>query len=184
MRKDVQDTIDAIYGKKNYQLFQEKCREEVNIDQGFFDILQLYGTYVEMGENMVGPGREWYVDFEMVSIDQFSITYSSSIKISRLIPVFIVWHNFSIDNIARNRIQTDLHGFSGTPYCKRQLHFHEKIRNYLQCQGYTELSFEESREQTCDIGWFNNTLDTPEPLYVEALLITNWYDWDRDTDTE
>jgi hypothetical protein len=180
MKKEIQDTITTIYGKHNYKLFQEKCQEGLCIDQGFFDILQSAGTFLEMEGTMPRPGKEWYVNFKTVSISQFSITYRVNIKISKLIPIFIVEYDYSITNRGSSHIAGDLFDFSGTPYCKNQLHFYERIRDYLQDRGYTELSFEEASEQTCDPGWFHNTMDTQYPLSVGSLLTGCGYDWDED----
>lgn len=151
MKELVQQAIERIYLKKDYDYFRLKCLEPIGLPDDFYELLNSGEKYDEISGDATAPSLMWYIYFKDVIKGEFKVAYTTMLEISKIVPAFHIQHQFTVDNEDPNRISPDLDGFSGEAYSKSQFEFNEKINKCLKNKGYFDLSYAEMNEVVCSL---------------------------------
>ncbi len=176
MKERVEEAITKVYLKKEYDFYKKRCKEALNILDEFCKLLETSFRYIEIGSRTTNPVHEWYVYFESVTEGDFSVKYNTIIKVSKIVPVFYVQHEFEVENKDENRMGPSLDGYSGEAYCKSQFEFHEKIRHYLNAKGFEELSYAEMKEVICGVDMPKGTIIFGKQMTVDTAIFKDVFD--------
>lgn len=147
----IREVITRVYLDQDYEYFKQKCKENMSLPEEFHQILQNEPKVIRVNCGSVSPAEEWYVHFGKVNKGEFIVAYKTGFKLSKIVPVFYVQHEFEVVNKDEERIGPVLDGFSNEAYCKRQYEFQEKLVQCLVDCGYTELSYAEMNEVICEV---------------------------------
>lgn len=138
----VVNAIDQYYKKKNHTLFKACCAKSLSLFQELRNYIELHKlTLIEGPDKKTTPARSWYIKYKDYKQGEFEVSYKTILKISKLVPVFYVHHEFDVKSKDNNCIEQNLGGFSDQAYTKQQLSLHDKIKEILVKNGYKELSY-------------------------------------------
>lgn len=176
MKEKVREVIMKVYLEKEYDFYKKRCGEELRMSDKFCEFLKTSFHYMEMSAQIPNPAREWYVHFESVKKGEFSIKYNTVIKISKIVQVFNVQHEFEVENRDVNRIEPFLDGYSGEAYCKNQFKLHEKVRECLFADGFEELTYAEMHEVIGGLDMPNGITIFGNQMTVDAAIFKDVFD--------
>ncbi|MBC1475416.1 hypothetical protein HB852_12410 [Listeria grandensis] len=141
MDEIVLETIGRVYKNKDYEFFKKKSEEELVILDDLVKLIDIGDVIV--GAQEVEPSVRVYIDYPNFKKGEMEVSYSTSIDISKIIPVYYVQHEFAVENIDENRMGPVLDGFDGQPYIINQANLYDKVSSFLNKNGYFELSYAE-----------------------------------------
>ncbi|MGL5255867.1 MAG: hypothetical protein ACRC76_02425 [Proteocatella sp.] len=176
MKEKVAEAISKVYFKKEYDFFKILCNEKLYMLDKFCEVLKKSIRYIEVDPHTKNPAREWYVYFKIVKEGDFSIKYNTVIKVSKIVPVFYIQHEFEVENRDKNRIGPFLEGYSGEAYCRSQFELHENVRKFLNTKGFEELSYAEMKEVICGLNMPKGTTIFGKQMTVETALFRDVFD--------
>ena len=176
MNELVQKTINKVYVEQDYNYFRLQCKQDIQLVDEFYNLLSSAPRYVEMRPSKIDPSREWYVYFDKVAKENFVVKYNTVIKMSKIAQIYYVQHEFEVDNQDDDRIGPVLDGYSGEAYCRQQFDFHEKIRECLISNGFTELSYAEMNEVVCVLSMPKDRRILGHQITVETALFRDVFE--------
>lgn len=141
MNKLVKDALKRIYIDKDYEYFKNKCNTKIQLSKELLKKIEKYVKCVEEGYWKGKPSQRWYFEYEKYKSDKFEITYRSILRISKIIPVFYIQHEFEVENYDPDKIFPALDGFGLQPYTKTQYNLDEVVKEHLKKEGYTEIGY-------------------------------------------
>jgi len=176
LNKLIREVINQIYLKEDYEYFREKCFREINLPEKFYHLLKKSSKVIRVNLGNSYPSVEWQVHFGKVTKGEFSVSYRTGVKVSKIVPVFYIQHDFEVLNIDEERMGPVLDGFSNEAYCKRQYEVHEEIKQCLVDNGYLELSFADMSEVICDMKIPDDRRIFGSQLTVETAIFRDIYE--------
>lgn len=172
MKAVVQQIIDQYYLQKNVSDYLDKCRNKNCVPVEIKNYAKQHDiTICDINEEEIWPSVT--VDFTYPSYirGELEVQYSSTLKISKLAPVFYVEHAFQVENKDPNRINPTLEGFDSQPYTKQQLKLESQVKNVFQERGFQQLSYSEMNEVISDLQFPEDvTLFGPQVTVEYALF--------------
>lgn len=87
------------------------------------------------------PSQRWYFEYEKYKSDKLEISYRSILRISKIIPVFYIQHEFEVESYDPDKIFPALDGFGLQPYTKTQYNLDETLKEHLKKEGYIEIGY-------------------------------------------
>lgn len=172
----IRKVINQIYLREDYEFFRKKCLETITLPAGFDDLLRKSSKVIRINLGNSNPSEEWHIHFGKVIKGEFSVSYRTGIKVSKIVPAFYIQHEFEVSNKDEERMGPILDGFSNEAYCKRQYELHEKINQCLVNSGYLELSYAEMSEVICDVKIPEDRRIFGSQLTVETAIFRDIYE--------
>ncbi|MGF7536258.1 hypothetical protein AAGG74_21770 [Bacillus mexicanus] len=167
MDKLIADAINKFYNKESTQEeYLSLCKQEITLPDSLKSYLKTEKiSYENTNEDEIWPSATFRFGFESFEKNDFHISYSSKLMISKLAPVFYIQHEFELENIDPKRITPILDGFSTQTYSMPQQEFDVKVNTTLKQMGYTALNYREMNEVICDLDI------KPEPLFGPQVTV-------------
>lgn len=135
----VSQAIEEFYVKKNYFLFKELCRKSLDLSEELKKYIKSKDITLEGDGDLLDPEGEWHVYFNSYIKGNFEVSYNTSLRISKLVPVFNVGHYYAVENKGKKTIAPVLDEGGDYPYTKTQQKLHQMIAADLTSKGYTEV---------------------------------------------
>ena len=142
----VSQAIDKFYRKKDYETFKRLSSEPLELFPEIKIYLKAHWLTFTEEPNKSYPSREWVVQFNDLPREEFEVSYTTILKVSKVAPFFYVEHRFSVKNQDPNGTVPYLTGFAGMGYVKRSFVLHEEITKVFKSKGYHELNYPEMIE--------------------------------------
>jgi hypothetical protein len=148
MKSLVRNTIDRIYFHHDHQYFLEKSQAEILLPHSFWEIVQNPEfTVTPIGDIQdFRPDVELIFEFNRDKIGEFQAVFTTRLKISKIAPLFHVYHEFGVKNKAIHKFSPTIDGYGEKPYVKRQLNLDDQISHLLTQAAYTRLNLAEMNE--------------------------------------
>lgn len=153
MDKLIADTINKFYNKEFAQEeYLSLCKQEIILSDSLKSYLKTEKiSYENTNEDEIWPSATFIFEFEPFEKNDFHISYSSKLMISKLAPVFYIQHEFELENIDPKRSTPTLDGFSTQTYAMHQQEFDTKVNHILKDMGYNALDYQEMNEVIGDL---------------------------------
>ena len=174
MRDDIKKIIESIYLNGNIELFLAGCKSKLLFMNDLFNLLKNHCTdyYIYPDENE--PIVEIQITINVFSMENIKIKYNSILKICKIINVYYIQHEFSIDNPDPNGMDSCFDGFRNEAYNKKQFEIDEKISAFLDSKGYTRLDNVDMEEIFPGISQFPDSCDKNKMTVDNALFMDLW----------
>lgn len=179
MLEEISQLIDKIYRKKNYYILRNVCNTHLDLLNELKDYFKTKGlTSTEICDKGL-PSKTWYIQLDNYEKGDFKVCYKTVLEISKLLPVFYIQHEFSVENKDINRLSPFLDGFDGQAYTKGQAELEDKICFLLHEKGYKKLEYSEINEvvegieMPEDITIFGSQVTVESILFRDVLDICN-----------
>ncbi|MFK4294582.1 hypothetical protein EXW50_29650 (plasmid) [Bacillus mycoides] len=152
MKELVKKTIQRFYinGDANEYLF--RCEKRIELPKEltvFINNARIQTT--PFYNDDIWPAEKIIFKFEPYKKDNLQVKYSSTLLISKLVPVFYLQHEFSVDCPDDTSLMSTLDGDSTQAYTIQQLEFEQQVIQSLTSKNYTELSYAEVNEVVMDL---------------------------------
>ena len=184
MREIVRNAIKRIYLDKDFDMFRTRSQMYFELhDEIDFCINNLNGKYANSRYN-IRPYKSYWIDYEKYIRGEYEASYLTIVEISKIIPIFQIYHQFSIDNIDENKFQPSFCEYREKPYTKSQLKMEEEICKILYREGYTRLSEDEMNEVVVNIDLPEDRTFFGSQATVEILLFKDVFDIIDDDEEE
>jgi hypothetical protein len=176
LKNIVRDVINRVYIKKDHDYFKHKANSVLELPEKLYQISK-NNTKVVGGKDGSGEvSVDWYIHFPKVIKGEFSALFTTVLKISKIIPIFYIQHEFAVENRDEKKIEPKLEGFSGQPYSIAQFDMHNSLVECLGNLDYVELSYSEMNEVISGISIPQETRIFGEQMTVETALFRDVYD--------
>jgi predicted solute-binding protein len=163
MKQNIREIIDRMYFKGDIEFFVASCLKCLKISNDIKKILSGFDVRLREVENV--SNKRIYLAYEPYIRDNFNLLYSTTILISKIMPLYSIQHGFEIDNIDEDRVSGILNGTNGQPYSKTQYKLHGKLKSLLDAAGFSELSYDEINEAVYSV-------DSPEGVIIYGHQLT------------
>ncbi|WNV80464.1 hypothetical protein RUL31_03900 [Bacillus atrophaeus] len=172
MDKLIADAINKFYNKESAQEeYLSLCKQEITLSESLESYLKKEKiNYENTNEDEIWPSATFRFEFEAFEKDDFNISYSSKLMISKLAPIFYIQHEFELENIDPKRTTPILDGFSTQTYSMPQQEFDTKVNQILKDLGYNALDYQEMNEVICDLDIKTEPLFGPQVTVELALF--------------
>lgn len=174
MKKIIAEAINEIYVNKNYKLFSEKCRQYLPEVGELAGVLSRNYEVDNSGFDDEMPCDTLYIKYNSYTDGNITIKYQSIINICKIIKIFYVQHEFSLDNTDPDKSAPVLDGYGGMPYTKTQYIMELSSVEFLEALGYEKIGINELDEAVCDIplpegSIFGKQLTVENALFRDVL---------------
>lgn len=171
MDKLIADAINKFYNKESTQEeYLSLCKQEIILPDSLKTYLKTEKiSYENTNEDEIWPSATFRFEFEPFVKNDFNISYSSKLMISKLAPIFYIQHEFELENIDPERTTPILDGFSTQTYSMSQQKLDTKLNQILKEMGYNALDYQEMNEVICDLDIKTEPLFGPQ-ITVELAL--------------
>lgn len=153
MNDIIYNILKKVYIEMDYEYYRRKCKEKLSLNK-LFENLKYVKDVIEISiEN--DPSVEW----QFVLNNHNNISYKTILYVSKIVPIFYIQHEFTVENDDPDKIEPALDGFGGQPYSKQQGELENYIKKTMSDLKYTEISYYE----------FNNCILTEKDSVLEIL---------------
>ncbi|WP_242480034.1 hypothetical protein [Bacillus cereus group sp. N21] len=147
MKELLNDTIKKYYEKQDMENYLLKCKEIFQLPSELNMYLNKSEINVtDVNSDNTWPSTKFIFDFPKIEKHGFSSSYSCTLLVSKLLPVFYLQHEFEIESPDENLLMSTLNGYDVQPYTFQQLELDQMINKTLKLGGYTDLSYAEINE--------------------------------------
>jgi hypothetical protein len=181
----VKQAIEKIYRHADHVFYLEKCQKDLQFSE--IENLNSIDNNLNISERniqKVWPSKEWFFDFGEFIEDNFNASFNTVLKVSKVVPVFYIQHEFSVANRISKRIEPTLDGYSGMPYIMAQYDFHEKVSEILTKNNYVELKSSEIHEVLPNLNFPEGVTIFGPQVTVEYALFHDLLDLCPDDDVK
>jgi len=141
MLEIVDQAIAQLYTKKDYQAFKQLCAKPLQLPIELKEYIQAKGFKLIEGEDLVAPLKVWKVDFDTYKNGEFEVTHTTTLQISKVVPLFFIRNDFIIPSRDPDSLEPNLKGWTGQAFTIEQYDLLEEMRSMLQAQGYHEVFY-------------------------------------------
>jgi|SRR5579875_1303458 len=142
----ISKAIKRIYCERDYEFLREKSKLDLHFPIAAEIFARECGIVISKTSDSHSPSCRWDLQYKPFSKNEFSVIYSSTLLVNKVVPIFYLQHEFEIENKDEDRMGPVLDGFDVQPYTKTQAQMQDIIINSLIQDGYTQLSFAELNE--------------------------------------
>lgn len=162
--------INEYYINKNFKTFKEKSAKTPKYICALDEITKSLCKEQTVCNLTNFPAIEIWMKFDSYKLYTFSVKYLSLLRISKVSDLFVIQHEFSVDNIDPNRMTPVLDGFGEESYTLQQKRAEEQICSFLRQQGLTKLSLSEMDEVVCDLSLKEQSIFGTQMTLENALF--------------
>ena len=170
MTKEIADIIEKIYKQRKTELFVSGCQKKLIIIDRLLQRMNDSSLKIQKLPALNEPAEEVIMEYESFQSQKYCVNYTTILKANKLVNVYYLQHEFSVENIDPNRIDATLDGFSDTPYCKSQFRIEELIDSFLSQEGYKRLYISDMEEVIPEIQMPANSLAGRQMTVENALF--------------
>jgi len=177
MLDNINNAINKFYKGKDPTLFKEICTKQIPLFKELRKFMNKQGfKFEEALKNQSSSSIQWIIHFDDYKNGELEITYKTILKISKLIPLFYVQHEFSIKNVDENGLVPYLAGIDNSTCLKQQVALEEKIKAILKKKGYIRLEYPDMNEAVSGFKIPENLIEKFGPnVTVEHLLFMDLF---------
>lgn len=168
----VTQAIDRFFKKKDPDSFKTLCNKKIELPKKLQDYVDSKNLSFKSHDDKSRPWVEWHIYFDDYAEDEFKVSYSTVLKISKIIPAYYVEHEFKVENKDEDALIPVLCG-SGGPgleYSMGQYDLSEQIISILTKEGYQELGYSDMNEVIKDLKMPDELTPLGSQVTVEHLL--------------
>lgn len=137
MNKIIYNAIKRVYIDKDYEYYKKKCKEKLSLNK-FFENLELVEKTIE-----INVENDQSIQWHFILRKYNNVDYKTILYVSKIVPIFYIQHEFSVENNDPNKIEPALDGFGGQPYNKQQAILEDHIKKTMNNLKYTEIGYYE-----------------------------------------
>ncbi|MDM5152699.1 hypothetical protein QUF88_01705 [Bacillus sp. DX1.1] len=147
MNELLKSTIQKYYEKKDVENYLLKCGEILQLPSELNVYLNKNEIDItDLNSEDIWPSTKFIFEFRAFKKGGFTMRYSSTLLISKLLPIFYLQHEFEIESPDENLLMPVLNGYDGQPYTIQQQKLEQVINKTLLLEGYMSLSYAEINE--------------------------------------
>lgn len=146
MNTDIKDIIKRIYFEKDYDFFRERCLTSKISPSKLTAIGCSYSQNTTIFAPDNCPAVQIEFDMFLDKVSDFSIHFSTILKLSKIADIYAIIHTFSVPNSDGRCIEPTLDGFGGQPYIVDQMNLETKIKEFLFKMGFQAITLAEMEE--------------------------------------
>lgn len=146
MNQQLETFIHNIYIDKNYDDFKIKCHSSIDYLEQLKILVEPLCQEVNVCSIGNAPSITICFKFDTITYPNYSVEFDTLLEISKVADVFYIQHEFSIDNIAKNRMSAVLDGYDSQPYIKEQYLLEKSITDFLLRKDLKQLTLQEMQE--------------------------------------
>lgn len=139
MKKEVSKIIKEIYFDKNYELYRDKLKNQIDYLSEFQEILEKQDVKIEHYTHLDSPEDEWWLEYTPFENNGNPIKYETVVRLSRIFPVFNISHEFQLKHINPRKMAPRLYGFDAQPYTFEQADIDKLVTDYFNEKGFIKL---------------------------------------------
>lgn len=174
MLNDIKKYIEEIYLNENRELFISKCKREMDFLNDFLEIVRTKVQNVNVYTNYDEPVIEVHFYVNNFLFNGGEVKYNSILIINKIVDYFYLQHEFSIDNLDPDGMDTSFDGFRDEAYNKKQFDLDKTIVKYLKDKGYDRLDYADMEEVFPGIKKFKDRDDINQMTVNNALFMDIW----------
>lgn len=170
MNKLVRSYIQRIYEKKDYDYFVQRSSivpeyytDLINLAEPLCVKLTAYNAEDD-------PAMELNLYFDKFIKGEFHVEYKTLLKISKVAELFVLQHEFCVENKDTNKISPVLDGFGEEAYTTLQAVAEKVLIAFLEKQGLIKLRMAEMDEVIYDISLPEKSIFGPQMTIENALF--------------
>lgn len=178
MNSLIKNTIEKYYKNRELSEYLIRCKESIEIPLELKVFVKDNNIEcVETNYGEVWPSTKITFNFTNYIKGEFEVSYSSTLLISKLAPVFYLQHEFQVESKDERSTTSTLDGFDTQPYNSNQQELEETIKRALFNNGYTLLSYREMNEVILglefnqEISFFGSQVTVEHALFFDLLGI-------------
>lgn len=170
MNSNIKDIIKRIYFEKDYGFFRKRCLMSKISPTELVTIGSCYSQNTTISTPSEYPSIE--IEYEMIPYkdEQFSIHFSTILKISKIADIYVVIHTFSAPNLDGRCIEPTLDGFGGQPYIVDQMNLENRFKDALSEKGFQPIELNEAEEVINGIECSQSKIFGPQFTVESALF--------------
>jgi len=172
MQSSLDEVIRRIYVEGDHAFFLSRAGQPHGLSAPLAALLgDPSNTLVEFHRRQpCWPSMKWAVRFPKVHEGQFEVEFRSVLELSKLVPAFSLWHEFTVENRDPRRSAPTLDGFSVQPYSNPQLDLDRDVAAILAAENFVRLGDQQLREVICGVLLPDWSGRGSRQLTVEAAL--------------
>ncbi|PRP91119.1 hypothetical protein ENSA5_58560 [Enhygromyxa salina] len=137
----VKSALDVLLPEPDRAAYLEACRRRLPVVEQLVERLASYDLVsVRVFAEGIAPSARVTVDVQRWIDGGFIADYGTTVRISRLGPLFTVQHRFAVQNRHPHATEPSLSGSDGFGFIAEQQAVHEEISAVLEGGGLTELT--------------------------------------------
>lgn len=178
MKQIIKDALLKYYTERNEEEYLKKCKSELTLPPKIKEFIQ-NNQFRVIEMNFGGdswPSSKWLFDLGLCEVNGFKVHYTSSLMISKLVQVYYLQHEFSVDNLDPLRTIPKLDGFDVQPFTKSQQELEDIIDFQLIQHQLSKLSFNELNEVIIELAFPKDVSIFGSQVTVEYALFHDLLD--------
>lgn len=145
LARKIDQYINQYYRHQDYATFKARSRETLLLDINIENFITSYNVRLVDSPDQNFPSRTWRFTFNNDKKSEFKGSLSTTLKISKVAPLFYIQHEVSMRHRHKNRIAKFLTSESTIGRTEQECNLHDKIREILDAKGYKELDWLDMR---------------------------------------
>ena len=170
MNKLAEVCIQRVYFRKDYQYFAEKSREIPSYLERLVVAMSSLCKEIKTCALKNEPSMEIWFLFEGFTEQNFSVRYKTLLKVSKVANLFVIQHEFCVENIDPNRMTPVLDGFGEEPYTEKQYRLEKAVADFLESRHLQKLPLSELEDVIPELDIPNESIFGKQMTLENALF--------------
>ena len=103
MTKEISDIIEKIYKQRKTELFVSGCQKKLIIIDRLLQRMNDSSLKIQKLPAPNEPAEEVIMEYESFQSQEYCVNYTTILKANKLVNVYYLQHEFSVENIEHNR---------------------------------------------------------------------------------
>lgn len=176
LNSQVEEVIKKYYKGSNNDLFIEMSSQKIELTDKIINFCSHNSIQTTLIERGLFPSKEWYFEFPKFAKNEFEVTYTSILTVSKLANIYSLEHQFEVLNKDDKRISPTLDGSSEDGYNYIQFDFDSLVRNEFGMKTFDRLFYREAMRKVEGINFSEDVILFGPDVTQEDILFRDVLD--------